>query len=193
MRAAPCADHKFEPVCDPAALWCTARTEKASDLVADHGHKPGMNMSRMRVANGPKPWATRNRERDACLTSGRRVGRRHPRHVAVSIACLDPIAVCARWPPSFSAVRGSNVSSVWCHDDDGDRDRIVNSKRGRHRRARLKSASADAEILALLRSQSVQFLYGAVRLRIHGQCQRLDTRQVASTKSLAVPHSNSPR
>ena len=118
----------FEPACEPAALRYTARTQSRPTSWQTAGTSRTRTSAGSALRTWSKPCAARNKERDACLTSKRRVGRRHRRLVAVPIACLDPIAVCARWPPSFSAVRGPNVSSVWCHDDDGDRDRIVNSK-----------------------------------------------------------------
>ena len=83
--------------------------------------------------------------------------------VAVSIACLDPIAVCARSRPSLRVVRGPTVSSVWGHGDACNGDRIVNDKTCAPSTVRLESDSNGPEILALLRLQYVQFLYGAVR------------------------------
>jgi hypothetical protein len=66
----------------------------------------------------------------------------------------------------------------------------VNSKRARDQRASLKGARTDAEILALLRVQCVQFLYGAVRNACrHIRQNRLNSPEQAKARDLSAINS----
>jgi hypothetical protein len=91
----PCTGPRFAPVRLLVALRGAARIQSRPIS----WQIPDTSRARTLAGSGLGAWsiacAAGTEERDACLTSGLRVGRRYPRHVAVSIACLDPIGVGA--------------------------------------------------------------------------------------------------